>query len=281
MSDYLSSSDLAFDCLVDTKRLSTFANEIRMSTRKGQVAADIGTGTGILALIAYEAGAKHVYAVEADEGLCTHLQSTFHEKKLDSSFTLIKGDARKIALPEKIDLMICELVATGLIDELQVPVLNHLRQFMKPSTIVIPSKICSYIDIVKNNNSFLGHKLPIIRYEYPEEKRFDSISFSEKYLYNSVNFKEENEEKISCEVSLPISKNGIVNGLRISNTTEFPSGKMLSDTPAYCIPLILPIRDCKVKKGDKIKVKFSYKMGGGMKTFRYNAWSPAGKSLIY
>src|SRR5919112_4705572 len=51
--------------LSDSTRLTVFRRAIRECVPPGAVVADIGSGTGILGLLACEAGAARVYSIEA------------------------------------------------------------------------------------------------------------------------------------------------------------------------------------------------------------------------
>lgn len=267
--EYWSGSDIVFNCLVDNKRVLALRNAIRKIVKKDDVVADLGTGSGILAMFAADAGAKKVYAVEADENLYKTLETNFQINGHQKTIQLVKGDVRKIKLPEKMDVVICEMVATGLIDEIQVLAMNRFLKFTKKSTKIIPSAMRNYVDLVFNNNSFYGHKLNVVRYEYVYDKKLKSKPFSNKFLYSEVDFRKLNGIKIDKEIPMVINKSGVINGIRITNQTLFPDGSKFGDSLAYCIPLILPIRETAVKKGDQFLLNLSYKIGSGLKDLKY------------
>jgi predicted RNA methylase len=106
--------------LIDAKRTSAFKNAIENSVKPGDIVVDMGTGTGVLAMFAAKMGAKKVYAIENDPKNVMTLHKTF---KLNgyNNIVVIEGDVTKINLPEKVDVIIGEMIATALIEELQVP----------------------------------------------------------------------------------------------------------------------------------------------------------------
>ncbi|XP_039128696.1 probable histone-arginine methyltransferase CARM1 isoform X1 [Dioscorea cayenensis subsp. rotundata] len=83
----------------------------------GRVVVDVGAGSGILSLFAAQAGAKHVYAVEASE------MAEYARKLIDGNpslrerITVVKGKVEEIDLPEKADILISEPMGTLLVNE--------------------------------------------------------------------------------------------------------------------------------------------------------------------
>ncbi len=57
-------------CLTETgTRLNEYARAIAASVREGDVVLDLGTGSGLLAVLACQAGARRVYAVESSDAV--------------------------------------------------------------------------------------------------------------------------------------------------------------------------------------------------------------------
>ncbi|KAK1417858.1 hypothetical protein QVD17_26992 [Tagetes erecta] len=83
----------------------------------GRVVVDVGAGSGILSLFAAQAGAKHVYAVEASE-MADYAQKLIAGNPiLGKRITVIKGKVEDVELPEKADILISEPMGTLLVNE--------------------------------------------------------------------------------------------------------------------------------------------------------------------
>ncbi len=266
---YWSGSDFNFWCFIDKKRTLHLKKVISDLVNPGDIVVDVGTGTGILAIFAAEAGAKKVYAIESDQNLWKTLETNFRSNGYAERIKFIKGDARDIKLPEKADVIICEMIATGLIDEIQIPVLNNILKYSKNRNHIVPYTLRNYIDLVYNNNKFYNHILHIIRYEYSWHPELKSLSYTQKHLYREIDFRIINNDMVDAKLDLKIERSGKINGLRISNETVFPDGSTLGDSEAYCIPLILPIKEQQVQKGDTYTLRLSYNMCKGLKTIDY------------
>ncbi|KAL2459259.1 putative histone-arginine methyltransferase 1.4 [Forsythia ovata] len=83
----------------------------------GRVVVDVGAGSGILSLFAAQAGARHVYAVEASEMAEYARKLIAGNPSLGQRITVIKGKVEEVELPEKADILISEPMGTLLINE--------------------------------------------------------------------------------------------------------------------------------------------------------------------
>ncbi|KAI5581119.1 hypothetical protein POPTR_008G222700v4 [Populus trichocarpa] len=83
----------------------------------GRVVVDVGAGSGILSFFAAQAGAKHVYAVEASEMADYARKLIAGNPSLGEKITVIKGKVEEVELPEKADILISEPMGTLLVNE--------------------------------------------------------------------------------------------------------------------------------------------------------------------
>ncbi|ERN02190.1 hypothetical protein AMTRI_Chr02g223030 [Amborella trichopoda] len=83
----------------------------------GRVVVDVGAGSGILSLFAAQAGAKHVYAVEASDMAEYARKLIAGNPLLGQRITVIKGKIEEVDLPEKADILISEPMGTLLVNE--------------------------------------------------------------------------------------------------------------------------------------------------------------------
>lgn len=146
-------------CLYDIDRTSQWKQAIEDLVEKGDVVVDAGAGTGILGVFAALDGAKHVYSIELHDRFCKLIKHLAEKNNVEDRLTVINDDASKVKLPEKIDLVICELLCTGQFFEPQVQVINHLRQYFKPTTQIIPSRVESYIQLLDAHEILYGVRI--------------------------------------------------------------------------------------------------------------------------
>lgn len=269
--NFWSLNEGTFYCLYDQKRTLAFRKAIYKTVRRGDIVTDIGAGSGVLSIFAATAGAKKVYAFENENLNYKSLKETVRLNGLQDQIIVKKADATNLKIPEKVDVIICEMIATGLIEELQVPAMNNALKYAKKGVKVILKKYEIYIDLVQHKNVFYNHEFDIIRYEFPDKKSLRSKPLSDRKQIKIVNFqKAVRHNVVQKSVFLVIIKTGIVNGIRISSRTIFSDNSELDHSLAYSFPVILPTENFNVKKGDKFKVDIYYEMCRGPYNLRYN-----------
>ncbi len=99
--------------LQDEYRCRTYERAIRRVVRRGDVVVDVGTGTGILALMAARAGAAKVYAIERDP-IALLAADIIRANGLADRIEVIRAEAADVRLPRKADVLVTETVSPGL-----------------------------------------------------------------------------------------------------------------------------------------------------------------------
>jgi type I protein arginine methyltransferase len=91
--------------LEDHRRTGAYFRAVRSNAAqfKGKVVLDVGTGSGILALFAAQAGAKKVYAVEATS-MARHARALVEANGFGGVVQVIQGTIETAELPEKVRL---------------------------------------------------------------------------------------------------------------------------------------------------------------------------------
>ncbi|KAG2721470.1 hypothetical protein I3760_02G083500 [Carya illinoinensis] len=106
----------------------------------GRVVVDVGAGSGILSLFAVQAGAKHVYAVEASEMAEYARKLIAGNPCLGHRITVVKGKVEEVELPEKADILISEPMGTLLVNERMLESYVIARdRFLTPNGKMFPT----------------------------------------------------------------------------------------------------------------------------------------------
>ncbi len=139
--------------LDDRVRTEAFLRALRRAVRPGMVVADVGTGTGILAIAARRAGAARVYGIETRP--IVHVARQLAAANGVDGIEWVEGDATRVLLPEKIDLVVSECfgpmaIGGSMIEAVASLAARHLR----PSGSVVPGRVSLWLAPVEAPRDF-------------------------------------------------------------------------------------------------------------------------------
>ncbi len=127
--------------LIDRPRLAAFERAIAETVKPGDVVLDLGSGTGILGLFALKAGASRVYAIDAS-GLTQLAREIFAANGFADRAVCLKGLSTRIDLPEKVNVIVADLIGRFGIDGGLVEYYADARRRMAvPNVRTVPSKV--------------------------------------------------------------------------------------------------------------------------------------------
>lgn len=127
--------------LADETRVNLFRRAIAEVVRPGAVVADIGCGTGILGLLALQAGAARVHAIEAT-GMIGVASTLAVANGFGDRFHAHEGHLLDVRLPERVDACICDFVGRVGFDAGVFEIYPYARQhLLKPGGVLLPSDI--------------------------------------------------------------------------------------------------------------------------------------------
>jgi len=118
-----------------------YIEAIAAAVQPGDVVLDIGTGSGVLAVAAARAGARRVYAVEAND-VAEVAESVFVAQGAGDRVTLVRGRPRQIELPERADVLVADVIGSeSLAEEILETTLDARRRLLKPTARLVPSAL--------------------------------------------------------------------------------------------------------------------------------------------
>lgn len=140
--------------LVDEPRVSAYRRAIEQTVRPGDVVVDIGTGTGVLALMAARAGARRVYAIEA--GLVADVaEKVLAANDPEQKVVLLRGMSQELSLPEPADVLVSEIIwNVGLGEGILSAYADAQARLLAPGARVIPQRLHMWLAPVESPVAF-------------------------------------------------------------------------------------------------------------------------------
>jgi protein arginine N-methyltransferase 1 len=122
-------------------RLERFERALRMTVNPGEVVLDLGTGMGILALLAIRAGARHVYAIESSDSI-DFARAIAASEGVTDKITFIRGSSLLTDIPERAQVLITDTFGTfGLQPEGLTALLDARHRLLAANARCIPNAI--------------------------------------------------------------------------------------------------------------------------------------------
>ena len=146
--------------LADAARNEAYARAIRESVEPGDVVLDIGTGSGLLAMMAAQAGAAKVVACEANPALAATARDIVERNGFGDRIEVVAAIStaleRSGTLAGGADLIVSEIFSHTLIDEGAIESLNHgLTRLARPGARIIPASASIRVALVDYDGDVL------------------------------------------------------------------------------------------------------------------------------
>lgn len=132
-----------FPMVHDHPRNEAFRNAISATVTDGMSVLEIGTGTGLLAMMAVEAGARHVTTCEKVPEIAEKARQIIALNGYQDRITVLDKHSRELVvgtdLPQKADILISEILGAAFLGETVLTSVIHARkELLKPGAPMIP-----------------------------------------------------------------------------------------------------------------------------------------------
>ena len=126
--------------IADRARTDAYAEALRRTVRPDSVVLDIGTGTGMFALLACQYGARKVYALETDDVI--HLaRGLAAANGYAERIQFVQEPSTRVSLPEKADILVSDLHGLLPLFERHIPtVIDARERLLAPGGRMIPQR---------------------------------------------------------------------------------------------------------------------------------------------
>lgn len=124
--------------IADRVRMDAYQAALERTVRPGCVVLDIGTGTGLMAMLAARLGARRVYAVEPGDSI--HLaRAAARDSGLADRIEFIQDVSTRVELPERADVIVSDLRGVLPVFQQHVHSLADARErLLAPGGVLIP-----------------------------------------------------------------------------------------------------------------------------------------------
>ncbi len=230
---------------------------------RDRVVLDLGTGPqALLARLAVEAGARHVYAVELLPEVARAARAAVAAAGLAARITVLEGDAAAVTLPEPAE--VCSQGIVGNIGSADgiAAIWNRVRARLAADAIAVPARCTTWIAAVELPTRL--HAQPAFaplarsyleRIFAAEGRRFDprlcvrnlaaQQLLSDRQVFEDLDFSGELPECWRGEASFTLHRAGRFDGFLLWSEVEYAAGVALDQLGHQhaWLPVFLPLPD--------------------------------------
>ncbi|GLE01726.1 hypothetical protein PINS_up010560 [Pythium insidiosum] len=231
--------------LQDDLRMQSYRDAIFENPNhfKDKVVLDVGTGSGILAIWAAQAGARKVYAVEATD-IAVQARKVIKANNQDHIITVIQSKIEDVELPEKVDVIISEWMGYFLLRESMFDSVIVARdRWLKPEGAMFPSHASMFIAPICNEDD--------------SNKRFNEFSNA---MDNWRKFVENTRQQWGVDMSVlgnPFRKEQEQYSLHTSAWVELEPSDLIGDEVEIAA---WDLKSCTLEDMKEIQANFSFQV---------------------
>ena len=167
--DWMKDDGINIPMLNDTSRNKFYDDAIALAA-PGKIVVDIGTGTGILSILAARAGAKKVYAVEQDQARAEYSRAMFERVGLGNVIEIVHDDFLNTNIPA--DIYVSETINTQIFGEGVLEIAEHAR---KHGGTFLPSKFEITAEVYDNHPIFVLCQYRSDAFEFQPDISIDPV----------------------------------------------------------------------------------------------------------
>jgi predicted RNA methylase len=253
--------------LADEARTGGFKSALEVAVPPGGRVVELGGGTGVLSFFAAQK-AQRVWCVERNPELVQVAQRLLVLNGVADRVELVEADAYDFLPPEPVDVVVCEMLHTGLLREKQVPVIasfkeRYLARFGPPLPTFVPEACVLGLQPVEYGFTFSGYSAPIPVFQDPSISHPEVRELAAPVVTHSVIYEQALPDRIAWNGEMPITADGTISAIRFITRAILAVRVAQGDTIDWYLqhvlmPLETPVR---VKAGGGVQISFSYAPG--------------------
>ncbi|UCE11136.1 MAG: 50S ribosomal protein L11 methyltransferase [Candidatus Thorarchaeota archaeon] len=254
----------AVSLLSHRERIGKFDLAISSVISTDSYVVDMGTGSGVLAMLAARAGAEHVSAIDVNPECIDYARRTAEANGLSDKIDFEVAHYADYFPDRRADLVICEMLSSMMLIEQQVPACAHaVKHILKPDGVILPYSAVVYVVPVESDALAKRFNIEDITFPTlpqtagPDETR----DMSDTQILTRFDFASEDTQNVDEVLVFEIVDEGTVHGFLGLFEADLGEDLTLKMDDGWR-PLFLPLREEKeVSNGSTLEVRFRFTPG--------------------
>jgi len=131
----------------DAARVGAILRALDETLEPEHVFCEVGCGSGIFAIEAAKRCRK-VFAIELDLGTADLAEENVRRSGFREQIEILRGDALHVHVPERVDVVLCEMMSIWAVEEPLIPVSRRIqRDVLRPGGTLLPSRVVNLVEL--------------------------------------------------------------------------------------------------------------------------------------
>jgi predicted RNA methylase len=263
-----------FNMLSDGARMDGFHRAIQLAVQPGTKVVDLGGGTGVLSWFAAAQGAAHVWCVEMLPEMAAAARAALDDNEHGDRVEVVNVDANAFLPPEPVDVVLCEMLHTGLLREKQLQVIGsfkrrYLERFGGPLPRFVPEATLQAVQPVQQDFEYFGYRTATPIFQDARVTQPRTVELGGPVLFQQFTYDGALPERCAMRKALPITADGVFNALRMITKNVLAIDPATGQTADWIMGyLVVPVpTPIVVHAGDAPSVAFGYRPGDELHAF--------------
>ena len=260
-----------YQMLDQEPRIAGFEKAIATVVKPGMKVLELGAGTGVLSFFAARAGASKVTCVERIPHVARAAEAFLAKNGVADRTEVVIANAFEYTPDEPVDVVICEMLHTGMLREKQLDVIRAFKEryaarFGGSLPRFLPEAAVLAVQTVETNYTFHGYEAPVPMFLDGSGNGSRVTRLAAPSLYAIFEYKDAYDTTFAIDEEVVIQTPGTINALRFITKNLLAmipeEGRSIDwDMHDLVVPVGQPID---VKAGDVVRIRFRYEAGDSL-----------------
>ncbi|HEY2962152.1 MAG TPA: class I SAM-dependent methyltransferase [Pyrinomonadaceae bacterium] len=230
--------------LADAPRMDAYVEALRHAVTRESVVLDLGSGPGVLALLACKLGARRVYAVEPDNAI-----NIAREAAVANGFAerieFFQNLSTEITLPEPATVIVSDLRGVLPWFQQHLPsIIDARRRLLAPDGVLIPRRDALWAAVVEAADRYEEIVAPWRKFDLDLSAGVSRITntwrktrikpeelLTEPVRWTTLDYYQVESPDVSAEISWRTTRAGAAHGIAVWFDTDLTDGVGFSNRP--------------------------------------------------
>lgn len=231
--------------LDDRQRMRAYEAALRQAITPGCSVLDIGTGIGVMAILACQYGASRVVAIEPNDAILVARQLAADNGYADR-IEFIKGLSTDLTFPERFDVIVSDLRGVTPLYGHHLNALNDARaRHLAPGGVLIPQRDRIRAAVVESTDAYAFHAAPWAELAGLDPQAYSNVvtnewrrtGFSAAHLLTTaqlwceLDYRSTLESNVAASLTFTVDRGGTAHGIGVWFDAVLTDGVEFSNAP--------------------------------------------------